>query len=247
MAYAPGSGLLTKVRRRLPRHVARRMVRPQLDRGLVSFSFDDCPQSAYTHALPLLESHGWKATIYASMGLCGTTNHLGLHMDEAEMFDAHGRGHEIGDHTFSHIDGLQHAPHVVLADIEQNRRAFQRLGLPRAETFAYPYGEVTVGLKRKLRGEFTLARGIHAPSGDGLDLGLAASARLYSDEMGVTERIVREAAREKRWVILFGHDVRDDPSPFGCTPVELAKLADLVASLDLDVATVRDALEIAAP
>ncbi|MGB3456300.1 MAG: polysaccharide deacetylase family protein [Litorimonas sp.] len=242
-AYAPRADLLTKVRRRMARHVSRRPVHPALSRGLVSFSFDDCPRSVVEDALPRLEAQGWQATIYASMGLCGTTNHLGLHMSEADMVAAHERGHEIGDHTFSHLDGLQEGAEAVLCDIAANRAAFDRLGLPRARTFAYPYGEVTMSLKRALSEEFGLLRGIHSPYGSEIDLGLAASARLYSCEMDATEALIREASKEKRWLILFGHDVREDPSDYGCTPGELQRIIDLVASLDLDVATVRGGLD----
>jgi peptidoglycan/xylan/chitin deacetylase (PgdA/CDA1 family) len=240
--YAPKSDLLTKVRRRAARHLSRRDVTPALDRGLVSFSFDDCPLSVAEHALPRLEAQGWAATIYASAGLCGITNHLGLHMSEGDLVAAHASGHEIGDHTFSHMDGLQQGPERFLSDIAKNRAAFAAMGLPEAETFAYPYGEVTVSLKRAVSKEFALARGIHGPSGGTLDLGLAASARLYSDEMDTTLALIREAAEQKRWLILFGHDVRDTPSEFGCTPDELQRAIDLVAELPLGVATVKDGL-----
>lgn len=241
--YAPKSDLVTKVRRRLSRYLAKQDVTPSLDRGLISLSFDDCPLSVVENALPLIEAKGWRATIYASMGLCGTTNHLGLHMSEDDMVAAHEAGHEVGDHTFTHIDGLQAGPAKTLADIAKNRAAFDRLGLPKAETFAYPYGEVTPALKRALASEFRLNRGIHEPDGSRLDLNLAASGRLYSDHFEETCDLIREAAKEKRWLILFGHDVRDAPSEFGCTPGELAKWLELIASLPLDVLPVRDALD----
>ena len=243
VAYAPKGALITKVQRRMARYVAQNLIQPSLDRGLISLSFDDCPRSVVENALPLIEAKGWRATIYASMGLCGTTNHLGLHMSESDMVEANKAGHEIGDHTFSHIDGLQAGPSATLADITKNRDIFERLGLPRAETFAYPYGEVTSSLKRTLSTEFKLSRGIHAPSGDTLDLGLAASGRLYSDNVEVTSELIRDAAEQKRWLILFGHDVRDNPSEYGCTPAELEKWLELIASLPLDVLPVRDALK----
>jgi len=241
--YKPRTDLVAKVQRRLSRHVQRKLVRPDLKRGIVSLSFDDCPRSVFENALPLIEARGWKATIYASLGLCGTTNHLGLHMSEQDIFEAHERGHEIGDHTFTHIDGMTAGPNGVLKDIARNRMAFRSLGLPPAETFAYPYGEVTPSLKRSLNEEFALARGIHNPSGQALDLGLAASGRLYSDEIEHTLSLIKTAAREKRWLILFGHDVRDTPSAFGCTEAELFRVIDTIAYLGLDVMTVRGALE----
>lgn len=245
--YKPRTDLLAKVQRRMARHVERKMIHPQLERGLISLSFDDCPRSVVDNALPLIEARGWQATIYAAMGLCGTTNHLGLHMSEQDIVAAHAAGHEIGDHTFTHIDGMTAGPDGVLSDIARNRAAFESLGLPRAQTFAYPYGEVTPSLKRRLKREFGLSRGIHNPLGGTLDLGLAASARLYSDHIETTLALIKTAAREKRWLILFGHDVRDDPSDFGCTQIELFRIIDTIAYLGLDVMTVRDALQKVTP
>lgn len=241
--YAPRTDIIAKVRRRMARHLNRDVIHPQLERGLISLSFDDCPRSVVENALPLIEAHGWNATIYAAIGLCGTTNHLGLHMSEEDIVAAHAAGHEIGDHTFTHIDGLKAGPDGVINDIDRNRAAFRSLGLPRADTFAYPYGEVTPSLKRRLKSEFSLSRGIHNPLGGALDLSLAASARLYSDQIETTLDLIKTAAREKRWLILFGHDVRENPSDFGCTPAELFRVIDTIAYLGLDVLTVRDGLK----
>jgi len=241
--YKPRTDIVAKVRRRMARHVERKLINPNIERGLISLSFDDCPRSVVDNALPLIEARGWTATIYAAIGLCGTTNHLGLHMSEQDIVAAHAAGHEIGDHTFTHIDGMAAGTDRVLKDIADNRAAFRALDLPPAETFAYPYGEVTPALKRTLMNEFSLARGIHPPSGDTLDLGLAASGRLYSADVEHTLDLIKTAAREKRWLILFGHDVRENPSEFGCTPAELFRIIDTIAYLGLDVLTVRDALK----
>lgn len=242
-AYQPRTDLISKLRRRSARYLSRETIRPQLSRGMVSLSFDDCPLSAFETALPMIEAKGWRVTIYAAMGLCGTTNHLGLHMSEQDMVDAHRRGHEIGDHTFSHLDALASGASAVQADIELNRDAFARLGLPRASTFAYPYGEVTPAMKRALASEFELLRGIHAPANDQIDLRLTASARLYSSEIDTTLKLIETAAKDRRWLILFGHDVRENPSKFGCTPAELAAVLDAIEQSDLDVLPVHNALE----
>ncbi|MGB6229754.1 MAG: polysaccharide deacetylase family protein [Litorimonas sp.] len=240
--YEPRRDLLSKVTRRSARLVGRRTVTPTLARGLVSLSFDDCPRSVFETALPMIERKGWRATIYASMGLCGTTNHLGLHMSETDLVDAHAAGHEIGDHTYSHLDTLAEGTDALMVDVARNRDAFQSLGLPRATTFAFPYGEVTPNGKSRLSREFGLLRGIHAPRGPSLDLNLAACGRLYSDALGETLKLIETAARNRSWLILFGHDVRTAPSPFGCTPYELAIVVDRIESLGLDVATVADGL-----
>lgn len=241
--YEPQSNLLAKVRRRMARHVARRTISPILSRGLVSLSFDDCPRSVMDNALPQIEAKGWRATIYASVGLCDTTNHLGLHMSEADLQTIHKAGHEIGDHSYSHMDAMQAGPTNFLADIDRNRAEFERLGLPPAQTFAYPYGEVTPAVKRAVSNRFALSRGIHDPTGSTLDLDLAASERLYSSSIDTVLEQIDLAARHRRWLILFSHDVRDEPSDFGCTPEELIHILDHISAHDLSVMPVAQALE----
>lgn len=241
--YRPRTDLVSRLRRRSARVLATRTVRPVLERGLVSFSFDDCPVSVRDNALPRLEARGWRATLYASFGLNGTHNHLGKHMSADDYRAAHARGHEIGDHTFSHLDGLACGPDAVRRDIARNRAAFREAGLPHATSFAYPYGEVTPGLKRALEGEFGLLRGIHAPHGGSVDLSLAPSQRLYEAERDDVLAAVDRAARERSWLILFSHDVRECPSDFGCTPDTLAAVIDRVTEHGLDVAPVAKALE----
>ena len=163
-------------------------------------------------------------------------------MSEADIVAAHAKGHEIGGHTYSHLDGMAVGPKRMLEDVARNQDALLAAGLPRAETFAYPYGEVTPVLKRRIEKTFALSRGIHNPQSRSVDLGLAASARLYSSTTDTVLEQVLTAAREKRWLILFGHDVRDNPSEFGCTPQELSRVIDAVADANLDVMNVRDAL-----
>jgi hypothetical protein len=49
--------------------------------------------------------------------------------------------------------------------------------------------------------------------------------------------IFATAARERRWVIVFTHDVSDHPGPYGCTPRQLHKVVSLAREHGLDVAT----------
>jgi peptidoglycan/xylan/chitin deacetylase (PgdA/CDA1 family) len=243
--YVPSTSLWAKLYRRLVRYQHREKLRVDTNRPIVSFTFDDCPQSAFKNALPVLEKRGWSGTIYAAMGLCGTTNHLGLHMTEEEMQRASENGHEIADHTFSHLDANAVSPDVFLSDIEKNKSAFKRLGLPPANNFAYPYGAVNAAVKSALSKKFNLLRGIETPQQNKvLDLNQAASQRLYSGKnFNASRKAIQNLARTPGWLILFTHDVRDNPSEYGCTPKEFSTILDDVAAINADVLPVKDALK----
>lgn len=219
--YTPSGHILAKLQRRASRHVYQRAINPQLDAPIVSFSFDDCPQSAYNN-LPLLEAEGWRATLYVCAGLAETTNHLGLHMSLAEIKDAHQRGHEIGEHTHDHVDAGQVSNTGFLENIDANQTKLAQFGLPKCRSFAYPYGNIRPRLKRLIADRFDTARGVHPPEAGTVDLALLPSYALYhGDEIARTIKGIHALADAPQWVTLFGHDVRTDPSDYGCTPEDL--------------------------
>ena len=63
---------------------------------------------------------------------------------------------------------------------------------------------------------------------------LVGETRLDEDER-------REVAeRRKAWVVLYTHDMADTPSPYGCTPAALARLADEAVARGFEVVTVAE-------
>ena len=219
--HTPSRSLIARLQRRASHYVHRRAISPQLDTPIVSFSFDDCPQSAYHH-LPLLEAEGWRATLYVCAGLAEKTNHLGLHMSLEEIEDAARRGHEIGEHTRDHVDAGQITNTQFLENIKANQAALKAIGLPASRSFAYPYGNVRPSIKRLIADRFDTARGVHPPEGHSVDLALIPSYALYSGA-DITTAItkIHKLANAPQWITLFGHDIRDNPSVYGCSQEDL--------------------------
>lgn len=242
--YEPSNGLSTRVSRRLVRYQHISKLNIKTERPVVSFTFDDCPKSVVENAFPLLEKQNWKSTLYIAMGLCDTTNHLGLHMSKNDVESAHRKGHEIGNHTFSHLDARAVNQEDFLADVLKNEAAFRDIGIPQSSTFAYPYGEITSETKKRLSGMFDLSRGIHAPrSTQQYDLNQAASQRLYSGhDFEACIHALKAFQKDPGWLIIFTHDVRENPSQYGCTPEEFNHIVNLVDIIGADVKTVAEAL-----
>src|ERR1700729_1099960 len=59
--------------RKLAHYVATKRARMRNERPLVSFTFDDIPETAFTHGARILEDRGARGTFYVAGGLCGTT------------------------------------------------------------------------------------------------------------------------------------------------------------------------------
>ena len=235
------SELFFKASRFISRGVSKSIL-PDVNETIVSFGFDDCPSSAIETALPMLEAEGWHSTIYVACGLCETENHLGRHMSLADIVDAHERGHEIADHTYSHVSPDDVSITKYVEDIDRNQKTLTELGLPLSRHFAYPYGHVSPALKKVLKSKFETLRGVKSPKSTKQDANLLNAARVYSGErLQAALEMIEKSKTTPQWLNLFTHDVRESPSDFGCTPEEFETIVTAVKKAGLRVMTVDDA------
>lgn len=239
-AYQPDRSLKGKLRRRAARLVHRRPLSVAPGRPMISFSFDDAPATAAQAGAAALEARGLRGTFYVAAGLAGGEAPMGVCAEAADYRRLAEAGHEIACHTFSHLDCGQASGPEALADVDANARALAAWGAPAPETFAYPYGDVGFAPKRALADRFRLLRGLHHGLIEkGCDLNQAPAVGIEgADGEAVARRWMAAALRRKAWLILYTHDVRDDPSPWGCTPAVLARLIDQALGDGFDVVTV---------
>ena len=137
----------------------------------------------------------------------------------------HRRGHEIGCHTFSHLRACDLDEAALAGEIARNRDYFRALD-PSIEidTFAYPFGYGSFARKRQLKDQFQTCRsivpGVNAGSVDPQFLRAMPLIDRQIDRDGI-ERAFDEAQTDNGWLIFYGHDVADRPSPYGCSPALL--------------------------
>lgn len=234
-----------KMRRRAGRYLDVRPVEVRPSRGILSISFDDIPVSAWTEAGPVLAQHGVTATYYVCGGLSGGTN-LDLPQFETEHLQAlHAAGHEVGCHTYEHVSTLTLGPAALAASFDRNAAwVAERLDGYRMQTFAYPFGDCALGSKAVVAERFLCGRGVR----NGVNAGRADRANLQA--IGLESRrlpgydleaLMRQTADQKGWLIAYGHDVSDRPTPYGCTPDDIDRLIRLAKAADLDIRPVASA------
>jgi len=241
--YEPSTSLYAKVCRRLTvKQAQNRLILPK-NRTIISFTFDDCPASGLENGVRPLEKEGWLSTVYVACGLFGVDNHLGKMMGPHDAKALHANGHEVAEHTYSHRDSRSLSLDAFMADIEQNQSELNALGIPASDTFAYPYGETYPGLKKALQKKFIGSRGInksiHTKS---VDLNQIGSLPIYSDTIDMAIDAVRKISNTGGWLTLFTHDVRENPSSFGCTPENLVTIINEVKKTGAEVLTIKDAI-----
>lgn len=230
------------MRRRAARYLDVRSASVAPARGTFSLSFDDIPVTAWTEAGPILAQHGVKATYYVCGGLAGGTN-LDLPQFETEhlqaLFEA---GHEVGCHTYEHVSVLDLSASALEASLARNAAwVAERLHGHEMTSFAYPFGDVSLAAKPVIAKRFGLGRGVR----DGINAGKADRANLQA--IGLESRrlpgydleaLMAETAARRGWLIAYGHDVMDRPTPYGCRPEDLDRVLRLARSAGLKIAPV---------
>ena len=242
-AYTADASLGGKLRRRYARLVHRRPARLDLTRPVVSFTFDDAPASAATVGAGVLEQRGARGTYYICSGLFDDEGHMGRFANEAEITALANRGHEIACHTGGHLDCHRTADDALLHNCAENVGRLQALG-GSVRHFAFPYGEVSPHAKALLAPLYQSLRGVHAGmvrAGDDLNQ-LPAVGIEGDDGEAVARAWIDRAAKARAWLILFTHDVRDQPSAWGCTPDALDRLAAHARASGCDIKTVGEVL-----
>ncbi len=217
-----------------PRLAARPAVLPD-GAAIVSFSFDDFPDSAATRGAPILEDLGVRATFYVAMRLSGVADGFApAHLERLVS-----AGHEIGCHTHQHLDCFKADDASVLEDVVRNSEEMRNV-LPGVELrqFAFPYGRFRPSHKALLGRRFDSLRsifpGVHRST---VDLHMLRANKLLS-EGGFADQalsLIHEVADRGGWVVFFTHDVSDTPTPFGTRPVDLARAVTRALDLGLEV------------
>ena len=239
--YEAARSLKGKLRRRIARIRARRAAKAPAG-PMISFAFDDVPVSAATLGAEILESRGLKGSYYVAAGMAGVDSPMGRFIDELDVKRLAEAGHEIGCHTYSHLDCGRAGVSLVLDDVERNRAALTALGAPAPITFAYPYGEVEERAKRALSERFALMRALHhGMVTEGSDLNQTPCVGIEGPNgEAAAWRWLNRAKGRQAWLILYTHDVAETPSPWGCTPAALAGLADTAIAEGFEVVTLAE-------
>lgn len=238
---------IEKLRRRAARTMAVEPLAIRPLRGIVSISFDDFPKSAWEVAGPLLKHHEIKASYYVAGRMCDRTNLGKPQFSENDLQELFEDGHEVGCHTFSHVSVMNLDAETLNKELDRNAEwVAERLDGHKMTHFAYPFGDVSLSAKKLLGKRFNISRGVR----DGINVEVAdrnnlsaiglESRRLPHYDL---ERIFEQTAKQRGWLITYGHDIGRDPTPYGCTLRDLERVIELARENRLDILPVGKALQ----
>lgn len=213
---------------------------------MVTFTFDDFPRSAYDAAGATLRAFGGHGTYYAAPGWMDGGPPSSDRYRTADLPALLRDGHELGTHTYSHVSCRSLSTAAYAAEIAKGHEALQQLVGDRASAhFAFPFGAVTPAVKKVAARQCQSCRvTIGGCNGPVTDLNFLRANRLYSDSVPFSqiEALIAGAARPGRWLMFYTHDVRDRPSPFGCTPQYFEDTVRCAVAAGMRVLTVGEVL-----
>lgn len=230
---------------RVTRNVSLEKRKSRLTAPLASFSFDDVPRSAWTNGAPIIEAVGGRATYYVAGKFCGTHEDGQDYVTRDDVRQMAARGHEVGCHTFDHLRLGTASGAEIDATLAKNE-AFIRevLGDFRFGSFAYPYGDADLRSKAIMGDRFPLARGIHAGVNAGaVDMAQLKAIPIETRNFGQVDfdGLIAQAKATNGWLVFFGHDVREQPTAYGCTPEQLSSIVGKVKDAGIEILPVKSA------
>jgi hypothetical protein len=236
-----------RYRRSLSILFGRRVVQLRPRFPVISFTFDDFPQSALREGGAILKRHGLRGTYYASLGLLGREMPAGRGFSVEDLRQAVADGHELGCHTFAHCHSWETRPRVFEESIIENKRVLEVLAPGAAfKTLSYPVALPRPQTKRRAARHFICCRG----GGQTFNVGASDANSLRAfflekcrDHPEVVKRLIDENYTARGWLIFAAHDIFPNPSPYGCSPGFFEKIVHYAVDSGAQVLPVAKAWE----
>jgi peptidoglycan/xylan/chitin deacetylase (PgdA/CDA1 family) len=212
--------LVDRVANRLIWKFAPRRRDVKTDVPIVSFTFDDVPDSALSEGATILERHGARGTFYIAGGLAGRVEPDRTLVTREGCSELLARGHEIGCHTYAHRR-IRDMPRLG-EDLDRNTDYLKSAGISApVRNFAFPYNAAWPLARPELRRRYRTCRA----AGEAINRESVDQLMLKAVEIRQPEQHARDLTRwiddlvdRPGWLIFFTHDIVPRPTPYGCTP-----------------------------
>lgn len=216
---------------------------------LISFTFDDFPKSAALKGAEILRKYHIKGTFYISFGIIGQDSPVGEICNLDTIKNLIEEKHEIGNHTFNHINAYECKPEVYEKSLIENERYYKEYFSVSEgfQNFSYPLGLVTAEVKQITQKYFRCSRTVYNGINSGkVDLNMLKSYPIFGngEDLSLLKNVINHNKKKNGWLIFFTHDVTNNPSKFGCTPEYFEEVVKYSLDSGSELVTVAQACDI---
>ena len=241
---------LRKIRYHILMYKRKKIFNIENSHPIVSFTFDDFPISAKINGAKILNNYGLKGTYYTSL-IKMNKNTETLPFGEPffnleDLVELDQNGHEIGCHTFDHFSAENVSFHSYLQSILRNQKFFNKyFPNKKLNAFSYPYGGITIRSANLVGNLFLSSRTIWSGINKGtIELSLLKANQL-SEKRSIDDckKLIVKNQILGGWLIFVLHDVKDNPSRFGCTPENFNSLVNYAIESGAKIKSIGKTLE----
>lgn len=131
-------------------------------------TFDDCFESVYTKAWPILRNYGFTATLFVVTDYCGSSNRWPSQpagvpetdlMSWKQILFLAEQGYQVGAHTKTHPDLTSLSLEQAEEEILGSKQAIEKALSTDVSTFAFPYGLTNSGITQLVKKHYDCAVG----------------------------------------------------------------------------------------
>jgi peptidoglycan/xylan/chitin deacetylase (PgdA/CDA1 family) len=239
---------LRELRTRYYQAFVNKPVQINMERPIVSFTFDDVPRTAIINGQPILDSHNIKATFYVAMGLSQINSiepDSEAYFTSDDVLQLHTKGHDIACHTYSHYALENGNANDLALDAAKNVELLKStVESDSIKHFSYPFGQVNFKTKKMLSKKYKTMRSSRPGINFGVtDLYLLRATSIYSptfDKKNI-KSIIEKTRRYGGWLIFYTHGVADKPDNYSCTPDQLEWVIQQCKELNIEILSIADA------
>jgi peptidoglycan/xylan/chitin deacetylase (PgdA/CDA1 family) len=218
------------------------------DVPIVSFTFDDFPLSAYRLGGRILKKFGALGTFYISMRFADGETENGPGFRRSDLTELVQEGHEIGCHTYEHLDAAKKRGKDFADSIKKNYESICDILGPalKLNSFAYPYGRNNPEVKKVVSAAFQTARSTsHGINYGSTDIKTLKACSIYgvNDNDNHLRDIIHLNNQRKGFLIFYTHDIQEHPTQFGCTEELFEKVVSMVKESGAKILPITKALE----
>lgn len=213
----------------------------------ISFTFDDFPRSASLIGAEIMAKYGLKATYYISLSLMNQRNQYWEFYKPDDLIALTQSGHELGSHTYDHIDAWYGTGPQFEESVKKNQLVFQKI-IPgyNFKTLSFCTNPPNPSIKKIAEKYFLACRGGGNRINNGIiDLNLLSSFFIdrYHRDQSFAYKLIDKTVKSKGWLIFSFHDLSPNPSPFGCTPDLFKNIVQYAANSGAKILPVAEVIE----
>jgi peptidoglycan/xylan/chitin deacetylase (PgdA/CDA1 family) len=223
------------------------MFAQQTDSPSVSITFDDGFESTYTNALPIIQAHNLKATVYITTDFIGQPGYMTWEQVQSLQNDY---GWEIGSHSVTHAELENKNAATIIYELTESLRILLSMSL-NVTNFASPYGAYDNSVLTIVAKLYNSHRGFW--DRDDLNTYPYESNVLMDQSVQSSTALTQvyswidQAKSENKWLILTFHEVLpqlDSNYEYVTTTSDFAAITDYIVSSGVLTRTVEESLEI---